>query len=181
MNLLAKSCFSPGLIALVSNLISSSSDLEGWEEVWMSEYWTGMGHEIYRIQLNTKLEGKYFKDIVKIIYMKSKAIVFGLELTVVDTKFEPPDKKWTPTKNDPRNSFTKILFWNKKYINILLMLLLKWFKYLFSALLNLSVFYKIHDQFDSTYLQFIFLSLICLKMFLMIIMLNVSPNVFNRI
>ena len=81
MNLLAKSCFSPGLIALVSNLISSSSDLECWEEVWMSEYWTGMGHEIYRIQLNTKLEGKYFKDIVKIIYMKSKAIVFGHELT----------------------------------------------------------------------------------------------------
>ena len=81
MNLLAKSCFSPGLIALVSNLISSSSDLKGWEEVWMSEYWTGMGHEIYWIQLNTKLEGKYFKDIVKIIYMKSKAIVFGLELT----------------------------------------------------------------------------------------------------
>ena len=40
-----------------------------------------MGHEIYRIQLNTKLEGKYFKDIVKIIYIKSKAIVFGLELT----------------------------------------------------------------------------------------------------
>ena len=81
MNLLAKSWFSPGLITLVSNLISSSSDVESCEEVWLSEYWEGMGHEIYRIQLSPKLEGKYFKDIVKIIYLKSKAIVFGLELT----------------------------------------------------------------------------------------------------
>ena len=81
MNLLAKSWFSPGLITLVSNLISSSSDVENCEEVWLSEYWEGMGHEIYRIQLSPKLEGKYFKDIVKIIYLKSKAIVFGLELT----------------------------------------------------------------------------------------------------
>ena len=35
----------------------------------------------------------------------------------------------------------------------MLKLLLKIFKYLFFALLKLSVFCKIHDQFDSTYLQ----------------------------
>jgi len=81
MNLLAKSCFSPGIISLVSNLISSSSKAENKDEVWLREYSEGMEHEIYRIPLSQKLEGKYFKDIVKIIYLKLKAIVFGLELT----------------------------------------------------------------------------------------------------
>lgn len=49
MNLIAKSCFSPGLISLISNLIASSSDEIEWEETWLSEYAEGMGHEIYRI------------------------------------------------------------------------------------------------------------------------------------
>lgn len=81
MNLLAKSCFSPGILSLVSNLISSSSEAENQEEVWLEEYAQGMDHEIYRIALSPRMEGKYFKDIVKIIYLKLKAIVFGLELT----------------------------------------------------------------------------------------------------
>lgn len=81
MNLLAKSCFSPGIISLISNLISSSSEAENQDEVWLKEYAEGMEHEIYRIPLSPQLEGKYFKDIVKIIYQKHKAIVFGLELT----------------------------------------------------------------------------------------------------
>ena len=36
MNLLAKSCFAPGLIALISNLISSMSEPdEKFEETWL--------------------------------------------------------------------------------------------------------------------------------------------------
>ena len=81
MNLLAKSCFSPGITSLISNLISSSSETEQQDEIWLKEYSEGMEHEIYRVPLSPKMEGKYFKDIVKIIYMKNKAIVFGLELT----------------------------------------------------------------------------------------------------
>jgi hypothetical protein len=34
MNLLAKSCFAPGLINIVSNLIASSSDGPKSEELW---------------------------------------------------------------------------------------------------------------------------------------------------
>jgi hypothetical protein len=49
MNLMSKSCFSPGLISLISNLIASSSDQSDMEEHWLEEYSEGMGHEIYRI------------------------------------------------------------------------------------------------------------------------------------
>lgn len=49
MNLMAKSCFAPGLISLISNLIASSSDQMDFEEDWLTEYAEGMGHEIYRI------------------------------------------------------------------------------------------------------------------------------------
>lgn len=82
MNLLAKSCFSPGIISLISNLIESSSlNDESNTEVWLKEYSEGMGHEIYRKPLSIRMENKYFKEIVKIVYDSLKAIVFALELT----------------------------------------------------------------------------------------------------
>lgn len=40
-----------------------------------------MEHEIYRVPLSEKLEDKYFKDIVRIIYEHCKGIAFALELT----------------------------------------------------------------------------------------------------
>lgn len=53
MNLLAKSCFAPGLIAMISNLIASASDpnLDIIKEDWFAEYSEGMGHEIYRVEI----------------------------------------------------------------------------------------------------------------------------------
>ena len=41
MNLLAKSCFAPGLISMISNLIASSGEIdpkEIMEEDWFEEY-----------------------------------------------------------------------------------------------------------------------------------------------
>jgi hypothetical protein len=55
MNLLAKSCFCPGIISLLGNLITSACDQE--EELdseWLREYTQGMGHEIYRTSLSFK-------------------------------------------------------------------------------------------------------------------------------
>lgn len=56
MNLLAKSCFSPGIISFLSNLIQSAgdADLDNIEEDWMKEYISGMRHEIYRTELSFK-------------------------------------------------------------------------------------------------------------------------------
>ena len=52
MNLLAKSCFAPGLISMVSNLIASSGDIEPIDKsTWFKEYSTGKGHEIYRVEI----------------------------------------------------------------------------------------------------------------------------------
>mmetsp|Transcript_38002 Transcript_38002/g.36388 ORF Transcript_38002/g.36388 Transcript_38002/m.36388 type:complete len:89 (+) Transcript_38002:176-442(+) len=71
MNLMAKSCFAPGLITLISNLIASSSDQSDMGETWLEEYAKGMGHEIYKIVLSSKMEGKYFTDIAKTVYKKT--------------------------------------------------------------------------------------------------------------
>lgn len=78
---MAKSCFAPGLISLISNLIASSSDQSEWDEDWLEEYTEGMGHEIYRISLSEKMEKKYFSDIARAVYKKTKAIVFAIEVT----------------------------------------------------------------------------------------------------
>lgn len=85
MNLLAKSCFAPGLIAMISNLISSSEDIEYQEIIdkeWFKDYAEGMGHEMYRI----KIENTYFPDkisytkIAEVAYSEYGAIVMALEI-----------------------------------------------------------------------------------------------------
>ena len=50
MNLLAKSCFCPGIITLLGNLIQSAGDqdLDRIRQDWKKEYLNGLGHEIYR-------------------------------------------------------------------------------------------------------------------------------------
>jgi hypothetical protein len=55
MNLLAKSCFAPGLISMISNLIASAGEPTGippHSGEWFLEYQSGMGHEIYRMKIN---------------------------------------------------------------------------------------------------------------------------------
>ena len=83
MNLLAKSCFAPGLISMISNLIASAGEIDsdGLPE-WFKEYSEGMGHEIYRRQI---MEEDYHNDIVfkklaQIAYQEEQAIVFALEI-----------------------------------------------------------------------------------------------------
>jgi hypothetical protein len=60
MNLLAKSCFAPGLISLMTNLIASTGEVDEdqFEEDWIKDYATGRGHEIYRVPLHILFEGK---------------------------------------------------------------------------------------------------------------------------
>lgn len=56
MNLMAKSCFCPGIISLIGNLVRSSGDQESQKlkKKWIKEYSNGMGHEIYRTRLSVK-------------------------------------------------------------------------------------------------------------------------------
>ena len=81
MSLLAKSCFAPGIISFVSNLIMSTEDVEDAdEEEWLQEYKEGMGHEIYRKKLSIQMENRYFSDVVKLIYKRLNAIVFAIDV-----------------------------------------------------------------------------------------------------
>ena len=69
MNLLAKSCFAPGIISFISNLITSMGDEDDMdtqndEPKWESEYKEGLDHEIYRCALSPKLENKYFSEVL---------------------------------------------------------------------------------------------------------------------
>ena len=39
-----------------------------------------MNHEIYRVKLSEKMERKYFRDVARIVYKKTMAIVFAIDL-----------------------------------------------------------------------------------------------------
>ena len=86
MNLLAKSCFAPGLISCMSNLFASAGfiDTESFGKEWLREYAAGMGHEIYRVLIQ---EAEFwsptpmtFKKIADICFFEYSAVVFALEI-----------------------------------------------------------------------------------------------------
>ena len=83
MNLIAKSCFCPGIIELIGNLITSAGEQEGdMEYEWLNEYTKGMGHEIYRTDLSFKFQGKSFSEVATIVYNEFKGILFGIEFDI---------------------------------------------------------------------------------------------------
>lgn len=87
MNLLAKSCFAPGLIAMISNLIASASDIDHDEsdevvKEWFKEYTEGMGHEVYRLEITKAVfpDRVTFKKIAEVGFSEFHSIVFALEI-----------------------------------------------------------------------------------------------------
>lgn len=83
MTLLAKSCFAPGLIALISNLIGSSdAESDDNAEPWMRDYVDGTGFEIYREKIDQEdyKSCMTFKTVARIAHQCFKAIVFALEI-----------------------------------------------------------------------------------------------------
>ena len=81
MNLLSKSCLTPGIISLLSNLIMSSSNLKN-ESVpeWLKEYTEGREYEIYKMNIEGDLLLMNFKEISIDIYNKYQAIPIALEI-----------------------------------------------------------------------------------------------------
>ena len=90
MNLLAKSCFAPGLISCLSNLSASATtvgmDQDSLEKEWLMEYVDGMGHEIYRVNI---AENEFFtpfdlsfKKVAEICYAEFQAVIFALEIEI---------------------------------------------------------------------------------------------------
>ncbi len=84
MNLLAKSCFAPGLITLIGNLVSSQGqiDTDKFEEDWLKEYANGMGYEIYRVRIDERDYQNCFTfgRIAEIVLNCYSTIVFALEI-----------------------------------------------------------------------------------------------------
>jgi len=84
LTLMAKSCFSKGIITFITNLITTSGEPGECSKVWIKEYAQGKTYELYRTKLSDKLEGMKFKDVVAQVYKDYKAIVIALEMSQED-------------------------------------------------------------------------------------------------
>ena len=81
LSLLAKSCLCPGLVALISNLITSSGEPKADLEIkWLEEYWKGKQFEIYKTALSSKFIGKTFSWVAAKIYKDFRAIIIAIEI-----------------------------------------------------------------------------------------------------
>jgi hypothetical protein len=71
MNLLSKSCLTPGIISLLSNLIMSSGNYKN-ENIpeWVKEYSEGREYEIYKMNIEGEMLLMTFKEISIDIYNK---------------------------------------------------------------------------------------------------------------
>ena len=101
MNLLSKSCLTPGIISLISNLvISSSSDKEDLfknEPDWLKEYKEGQQYEIYKYKnIHGDLLNFTFQSLANEIYNKFHSILIALEINYkggVLVKLNPQSKE----------------------------------------------------------------------------------------
>ena len=96
LSLLAKSCTTPGLISLISNLIKSCDEppeasklpkAREWE--WLSEYWEGKSYEIYRVLIPKSTMDKSFNELSNYIFKNYKYILFAIEMVEMDKDSGP--------------------------------------------------------------------------------------------
>ena len=84
MNLLSKSCLTPGIIALISNLVVSSAEERSVfknEPEWLKEYREGQQYEIYKYNgVEGNLLFYSFQKLTQEIYNKFHCIILALEI-----------------------------------------------------------------------------------------------------
>ena len=84
MNLLSKSCITPGIISLLSNLIISSSTgimKSKNEPEWLREYSEGTQYEIYKFSAEGQLLNFNYQHLTIELYNKFHSILIALEIS----------------------------------------------------------------------------------------------------
>ena len=120
MNLLSKSCLTPGIIALLSNLVmSSGSEKNGNDPEWLKEYAEGRQYEIYRVPIQDDLLKLNFRELCADIYNKFQGIAIALEINYngkniiklnpqeTESIIDILDKAYTSEQNITGNLFKK--------------------------------------------------------------------------
>ena len=85
INLLSKSCITPGIISLISNLVISSSVREKYisekEPTWLKEYKEGQQYEIYKYKnIHGDLLFYNYQKLTQEIYNQFHSILIALEI-----------------------------------------------------------------------------------------------------
>ena len=84
MNLLSKSCLTPGIISLISNLVISSTAENSFsknEPEWLKEYIEGQQYEIYKYHgIEGDLLFYSFQELTQEIYNRFHGILIALEI-----------------------------------------------------------------------------------------------------
>ena len=83
MNLLSKSCMTPGIISLLSNLCISrsiESDFFKNDVEWIREYSEGQQYEIVKIYIERELLNYSYEKLANEVYNKYRSILIALEI-----------------------------------------------------------------------------------------------------
>jgi len=109
MNLISKSCMTPGIISLISNLvISSSFDLDFFKNEidWLTEYSEGQQYEIIKLCTEGDLLNYSFQKLAMEIYNKFHSLLIALEITYKGSSLI----KLNPITNNTLNEIINSVF-----------------------------------------------------------------------
>ena len=88
MKLLAQTCLCPGLVTLMSNLVSSTDEEPLGKDTnaqeWISEYQEGSGYEVYTKPVPATFSGVPFCEVALCVYEVLGACMFALEIRASD-------------------------------------------------------------------------------------------------
>ena len=118
MNLLSKSCVTPGIIALLYNLMISAPTRKissKNEPEWSREYTEGTQYEIYKFTAEDELLNFNFSQLAIDIYNKFHSLLFALE---INYKGHSLIKLNPGNKDTIKNIIEKNLFKKDKKINL---------------------------------------------------------------
>ena len=109
MNLLSKSCMTPGIISLISNLVISSpidQDCFKNETEWLREYTEGQKYELVKLYIEGELLNYTFQNIAINIYNKFHSILIAIEIAYKGNSII----KLNPTNNNTINDIINSAF-----------------------------------------------------------------------
>lgn len=88
--MLAANVFTPGFSTMISNLVTSSSNImkkAAKNNHWMYEYMMGLTNEVYLVPFPKHLFGLKFTDVAKSLYLKHNSLLIGIQTKMVEPEY----------------------------------------------------------------------------------------------
>ncbi|XP_024367760.1 uncharacterized protein [Physcomitrium patens] len=92
--MIARSCFVKGLYTLITNMFTSEIKMKTLpRNSFLSEYFSSFDNEVYPLIFPKACHGMLYEEVVEFIFENFNAVLFALDVNVIDPEKEQPARK----------------------------------------------------------------------------------------